>query len=97
MAGKRNKYQRSRCHFSTSHAVQGTLLRLGMHARASEVVEALAEYGIVVSEGLVHRVKLEMVQQTSQVQRQLAAMPRPKSVVRLPPKVPGGRGHRNNR
>jgi hypothetical protein len=41
--------------------VGNTLRRLGMHAKASVVVEELAKYGIHVSEALVTRVKLDLL------------------------------------
>lgn len=39
--------------------VRHTLHRLGMQAKAQEVVDALAQFGLTVSEGFVERVRLE--------------------------------------
>jgi len=59
-------------HLSKSRAIQNMLGRLGYHARPSDVVAALAEYGIEVSEGLVQKVKMEIRKDTSGIRRQQA-------------------------
>ena len=51
-------------------AVLSVLGRLGFHASTDDVVAALAKYGIEVSAGLVQRVKIEVVKDTSGVRRQ---------------------------
>jgi hypothetical protein len=45
---------------SKSKAVLNVLGRLGFHTKASEVVAALHEYGITVSEGLVQKVPTQL-------------------------------------
>ena len=62
-------------------AIQNALARLGMQASARQVVLVLADLGIVVNEGLVRRVKLEMVKEAAKVERQqatIAKLARPK-------------------
>ena len=51
-------------------AVLSVLGRLGFHARTDDVVAELTKYGIEVSAGLVQRVKIEVVKDTSGVRRQ---------------------------
>lgn len=46
---------------SKKKAVADALFRLGMHARAEAVVQALAEQGITVNEALVTLVRLELL------------------------------------
>lgn len=53
-----------------SRAVLSVLGRLGFHARTDDVVVELAKYGIEVSVGLVQRVKIEAVKNTSGIRRQ---------------------------
>jgi hypothetical protein len=71
-------------------AIQRTLGRLGMQASNQEVVAALAECGIGVTEGLVRQVKVEILKEAAKVERQKVTVPdhckrRP---IRLPPKIP---------
>ncbi len=78
---------------SKSKAIMNVLGRLGFHAKASEVVAALREYGIVVSEGLVQKVKIGILKDTSGIRRQStkmqqAAQPAARRLVRTVP----GRG-----
>jgi hypothetical protein len=66
-----------------------------MQASPKQVVAALAEFGIDVTEALVRRVKMEMLKRVAQVKRQQMQIPRPgRSQVRRPPKVPPRRSHR---
>ena len=81
---------------SKAKAVQNTLTRLGMQASPTQVVAALADFGIIVSEGLVRRVKVEMLKEAAYVERLRVKVPkaeRPK--VRHPPKVPPRRDFRS--
>jgi len=59
-------------HPRKAKAIQNMLGRLGYHARPSDVVAALAEYGIEVNEGLVQKVKMEIRKDTSGIRRQQA-------------------------
>ncbi len=74
-------------------AIQKTLGRLGMQASNQEVVAALAEWGVGVTEELVRQVKVEVLKEASKVERQKITVPgrfqrRP---MRLPPKIPPSR------
>ena len=51
-------------------AIQKTLGRLGMQASNREVVAALAECGMGVTEEFVRQVKVEMLKEASKVERQ---------------------------
>jgi hypothetical protein len=51
-------------------AVRTVLYRLGLQARADEVVAALAELGVVVGAGLVRGVRLEILQDQYRTARQ---------------------------
>jgi hypothetical protein len=57
-------------------------------------VEALARFGIHVSEGLVHRVKIEMLKDTAGIRREKARIPKAKPLVQRPPKIPRSRSYR---
>ena len=57
---------------SKSKAVQNALGQLGWHAGAKDVVVFLANRGIEVSDGLIHKVKLESLKDSSGVIRQQA-------------------------
>jgi hypothetical protein len=46
-------------------AIQNALARLGIQASSKQVVAALADIGIAVSEELVRRVKFELVKQAA--------------------------------
>ena len=81
---------------SRSRAIQNALARLGMQASPKQVVAALAEFGIDVTEALVRRVKMEMLKRVAQVKRQQMQIPiAGRSQVRRPPKVPPRRSHRS--
>ena len=81
---------------SKTRAIQNALDRLGMQASPEQVVAALAEFGIDVTETLVRRVKMEMLMRVAQVKRQQMQIPRAgRSPVRRPPKVPPRRSHRS--
>jgi hypothetical protein len=82
---------------SRRRAIQKTLGRLGMQAGNREVVAALAECGIGVTEGLVRQVRIEMLKETAKVERQKVMVPgrTQRGQIRLPPKTPpSGRGRR---
>ena len=68
--------------------IRSTLLRLGLQATAAQVVEALAHFGIEVSQGLVHRVKLEMLKNTAEFIRTMGRAPSLNRLVHRPQKVP---------
>jgi hypothetical protein len=79
-----------------TRAIHNALARLGMQASPKQVVAALASFGIDVTEGLVRQVKVEMLKEAAQVERQRAKVrnaDRPK--VRRPPKVPPRRRFRS--
>jgi hypothetical protein len=81
---------------SKTRAIQNALDRLGMQASPEQVVAALAEFGIDVTEALVRQVEVAMLKRVAQVKRQQTQMPsagRPQ--VRRPPKVPPRRSHRS--
>ena len=56
-----------------SAAIRTALGQLGWHANARDVVALLADHGIDVNEGLVHKVKLESLKDSSRVIRQQAS------------------------
>jgi hypothetical protein len=73
-------------------AVRAALARLGMQAPARQVVEALAGYGIAVSEALVNRVKFEAVRRPPAGPGDGTTRPAPRPARRpRPNKVPRGR------
>ncbi len=76
-----------------ARAVLTVLGRLGLHAKPSDVVAELAKYGIEVSAGLVQKVKIELMKDTSGVRRQKAkvAMNEPHPKVRAVRKTPARR------
>jgi NAD(P)H-dependent FMN reductase len=81
---------------SKTGAIQNALARLGMQARPAQVVAALAQFGIDVSEALVRQVKVDMLKQAAKSVRQQVRIPQvqpPK--VRRPPKVPPRRSFRS--
>lgn len=59
---------------SKEKTVADALFRLGMHARAEAVVQALAEQGVNVSEAVVTLVRLELLKKTTQP---CGTLPRP--------------------
>jgi hypothetical protein len=73
-------------------AIQDALARLGMQANPKQVVAALAEFGIDVTETLARQVKVGMLKRVAQAERQqvkASTAERPK--VRHPRKVPSRR------
>ena len=81
---------------SKTTAIQNTLARLGMQASPKQVVAFLASFGIDVSEGRVHRVKIEMLKQAAQVEWQrVKPLEAERPQVQRPPKVPPRRSHRS--
>lgn len=81
---------------SRKRAIRDTLGRLGMQASNREVVAALAEVGIGVTEGLVRQVKVELLKGAARGDRQRAGLPRVSSAqLRRPPKIPPRRGRRS--
>ena len=52
---------------SIRQKVRNALVRLGMQAKAKEVVDALATYGLSVSKGFVERVRMEELQSHERV------------------------------
>ncbi len=81
---------------SKTRAIQNTLARLGMQASPTQVVAALARFGIGVTEGMVRRVKVEMLKEAAQVERQqVRVLNVERTKVRRPPKVPPRRSFRS--
>lgn len=80
---------------SRKRAIRDTLGRLGMQASNREVVAALAEVGIGVTEGLVRQVKVELLKGAARGERQRAGLPRVSAQLRRPPKIPPRRGSRS--
>ena len=74
-------------------AIQKTLGRLGIQASNQEVVAALAECGMSVTEELVRQVKVEMLKGAAKVERQKVTVPDrfQRRQMRLPPKTPPSR------
>ena len=65
------------------------LARLGMQASPSQVVAALAEFGIDVTDTQVRQVKLDMLKQAAKSERQRVKVPKiERPQVRRPRKVP---------
>jgi hypothetical protein len=80
---------------SRTRAIQNALDRLGMQARPEQVVAALADIGIFVTEALVLQVKMRMLKRLVQVERQQVRTPQiERPQVRRPPKVPPRRSFR---
>ena len=61
-------------HVSKVKAIRSVLGRLGFHARPGDVVAALAEYGIAVSQAQVQKVRTEIVKNTSGIRREQARL-----------------------
>jgi hypothetical protein len=81
---------------SKRRVIQNALARLGMQASPKQVVAALAEFGIDVTETLVRQVKVQMLKRVAKVERQQvegSTAERPQ--VRHPRKVPPRRSHRS--
>ena len=75
-------------------AIRTTLDRLGMHATAQQVIEALHGLGIQVSERFVSQVKAQMVRDEAKATRERSKRP-PKTKGRSRPqqrKIPPRRG-----
>jgi hypothetical protein len=74
-------------------AIPKALCRLGMQASNREIVASLAEFGIDVTEGLVRQVKVEMLKEAANVERQKVTVPDSckRRQIRLPPKIPPSR------
>ena len=75
-------------------AIRNMLAQLGMQAKPQEVAETLDGYGIEVSERLVSRVKVQMVQDEARATRERSKRP-PKPESRHRPqqrKIPPRRG-----
>lgn len=79
---------------SKTRAIQNTLARLGMQASPTQVVAALAGCGIVVTEGLVRQVKVEMLKEAAKAERQRVKVSDRLEQRRRPPKVPPRRSSR---
>jgi hypothetical protein len=71
-------------------AIRMSLSRLGMQASNKEVVAALAEFVITVTERLVRQVKVEMLKEAAKVEQQKVKVPGhfQDRQIRLPPKIP---------
>jgi hypothetical protein len=79
-----------------TRAIQNALDRLGMAASPAQVVGALAEFGIEVTETLVRLVKVQMLKRVAKVERQQTQIPRAgRPQARRPPKVPPRRSFRS--
>ena len=82
---------------SLRRAVQNELYRLGMQAKSEEVVAALAQCDIEVSEELVERVKVEMLKDQSGVScavhhlRERNQLRNRRRLQRIPEKRPRGK------
>jgi hypothetical protein len=80
---------------SKRRAIQNALARLGMQASPKQVVAALAEFGIDVTETLVRQVKVQMLKRLAKVERQqVKASTAERPQVRHPRKVPPRRSFR---
>ena len=76
---------------SRTRAIQNALARLGMQASPKQVVAALAEFGIDVTETLVRQVKVQMLKRLAKVERQqvkasTAERPQVRNQRKLPPR-----------
>jgi len=69
---------------SKSKAIQNALGQLGWHSNAKDVVALLASYGVEVSEGLVGKVKVEGLKDSTGVKRRMENARQ----VRQPPVIP---------
>jgi len=80
---------------SKSKAIQDALGRLGWHASGKDVVVFLANCGIDVNEGLVHKVKMDRLKDSSGLKRQKAKVKKSGqcSAVPLRQKVPAQRSY----
>lgn len=76
------------------NSIRTTLARLGMHATPEQVVEALHDLGIEVSERFVTQVKTQMMRDEAKATRERSKRP-PKTKSRSRPqqqKIPPRRG-----
>ena len=80
---------------SKKRAIQNTLARLGMQASNQEVVAALAEVGIGVTEGLIRQVKVELLKEAARGERQRARLPATLHRLQRPQNIPPRRGSRS--
>ncbi len=80
---------------SKSKAIQDALGRLGWHASGKDVVAFLANCGIDVNEGLVHKVKMDRLKDSSGLKRQKAKAQKAgqRPAVPLRQKVPAQRSY----
>ena len=69
---------------SKTKAIQNALGQLGWHANANDVVALLASYGVEVNEGLVSKVKVESLKDSTGVKRQMTKAQQ----ARQPPVIP---------
>jgi hypothetical protein len=76
-------------------AIRNALARLGMQASPKQVVIALADIGIPVTEGQVRRVKVEILKEAAQAERRRVTTPRIQRPEVCRPKVPPRRGSRS--
>jgi hypothetical protein len=60
----------SRQGVNKKRAIRDALCRLGLHARPAQVVAALADYGMSVSEELVRAVVFELLREAARAERQ---------------------------
>ena len=80
---------------SKKRAIQYTLGRLGMQASNREVVAALADVGVGVTEGLIRQVRVELLKEAARAERQRARLPATQHRLQRPPKMPPRRGSRS--
>jgi hypothetical protein len=81
---------------SKTRAIHNALARLGMQASAKQVVAALAEFGIDVTDAQVRQVKVETLKHAAKLERQQVMTPKiERSHGRRPPKVPPRRSFRS--
>ena len=73
--------------------IKDELGRLGLQAKAREVVAALARCGVVASEGLVNRVRFDLLKGTGAARGTSTRSGRPQTR-RSPPKIPEKRPRR---
>ena len=69
---------------SKTKAIQNALGQLGWHANAKDIVALLASFGIEVTEGLVGKVKVESLKDSTGVKRRMENARQ----VRQPPVIP---------
>jgi hypothetical protein len=77
---------------SRRRAIEQALSRLGMQARPQQVVAHLAGYDIAVNEGLVQRVRIDLLRKLGDQQSGPVKPPGQRTRLRRPQKVPPRRG-----